>query len=116
MIKKGLGRRGVALLAALAAVVIGGSVAYATIPNNGVINACYSRSGGALRVIDATTGTCSSKETSLAWNVQGPPGPQGQQGLQGPQGPVGPQGPKGDAGAAGATGPAGPAGGTGAAP
>src|SRR5919205_1210267 len=110
MIKNGLGRRGVALLAAFAALVIGGSVAYATIPNNGVINACYSRSGGALRVIDATTGTCSSKETSLAWNVQGPPGPQGPQGpqgAQGAQGAPGPQGPKGDPGAVGATGPTG---------
>lgn len=109
-IKKRLGRRGFALLAAVAAVVIGGSVAYATIPNNGVVNACYSKSGGALRVIDATTGTCSSKETSLAWNVQGPQGPQGPPGAQGPQGSPGPQGPKGDPGAAGATGPTGPAG------
>ena len=79
---------------ATAALAFGG-VADATIPSNGVISGCYTKSGGNLRVIDATTGSCSSKETSLNWNVAG---------QQGPAGPAGP------AGATGATGPAGPAG------
>ena len=75
-----------------------GGVAYATIPTNGVISGCYAKSGGNLRVIDATTGSCSSKETSLNWNVAG---------AQGPAGPTGPAGPAGDDGAAGPAGPAG---------
>jgi hypothetical protein len=78
-----------------AGVLAVGGVAYATIPSNGVISGCYLKSGGNLRVIDSTTGSCSSKETSLNWNVQG---------AQGPAGPAGP------AGATGATGAAGPAG------
>jgi hypothetical protein len=86
---------GSAIVAATLAV---GGVAFATIPTNGVISGCYLKSGGTLRVIDATTGKCSSKETSLNWNVQGAPG------SQGPQGPPGEQGPKGDTGSAGAAG------------
>src|SRR5215207_2767531 len=84
----------------VAAIALGG-VAYATIPTNGVISACYQKSGGTLRVIDATTGVCSSKETSLAWNVAGARGPQGE---QGPIGPEGPTGATGEAGAAGVSG------------
>ena len=36
-----------------------------------MIDACYSKSGGALRVIDGTVTKCGKSETSLAWNVQG---------------------------------------------
>ena len=82
---------GVALLAM-------GGIAYATIPSDGVISACYLKPGGSLRVIDATTGKCSAKETSLAWNVAGAQGPAG------PAGPTGPEGPTGATGAAGADG------------
>jgi len=102
----------VAVLLALA-----GGVAYATIPgSDGVIHACYSRSGGALRVVDASVTGCKSGETSLDWNVRGPAGPQGAAGAggptgaPGPAGPMGPAGPKGDAGAAGPKGDAGAAG------
>jgi hypothetical protein len=36
-----------------------GGVAYATIPDGqGVIHACYAKSGGALRVIDASVANC----------------------------------------------------------
>jgi hypothetical protein len=92
-------------------------VALATIPNAGVINACYVKNGGVLRVLDSSTSSCSTKEISLAWNVQGPVGPQGAQGISGPQGETGatgatgPTGATGATGAAGATGGAGPAGG-----
>ena len=73
--------------------VLVAGVAYATIPDaSGVIHACYSKSGGSLRVIDASVTTCKSGETSLSWSVQGIPGPQG------PQGPAGPQGPQGEPG------------------
>lgn len=92
------------LAGALAATLAAGGIAYATIPANGFISGCYLKSGGTLRVIDATTGACSSKETSLNWNVQGV---QGAPGLPGPQGLQGLQGDKGDPGAPGAPGPAG---------
>ena len=83
--------------AALAASVAVAGVALATIPNAGVINGCYLKSGGILRVIDSSTSTCSTKETSLAWNVQGAPGPQGAQGVPGPQGETGATGATGAA-------------------
>ena len=97
---------GLLIVAALASAL----AAAATIPTNNVISGCYTRSGGSLRVIDATVTNCKSTETSLAWNVQGPQGVQGVQGPVGPAGPAGPTGPTGATGATGATGPAGPAG------
>jgi hypothetical protein len=93
--------------AAIVALLAAGGIAYATIPNDGVIHSCYARSGGSLRVIDASVTNCSSKETSLNWNVQGvqglvgPSGPQGSAGPQGPQGAQGPQGTQGAQGPAG---------------
>jgi hypothetical protein len=104
---------------ALAAMALGAGVAYATIPSDNVIDACYKSSGGSLRVIDSTVTTCAKNETSLAWNVQGPPGEKGETGDTGPQGPegpagsagpVGPAGPQGEKGDTGPQGPVGPAG------
>jgi len=90
--------------------VIGGGAAFATIPNGGVINACYAKSGGSLRVIDASVTNCKSGETALAWDEHGAVGPPGPAGPAGPAGPPGPTGPAGADGKDGATGPAGPAG------
>lgn len=86
----GRGRR--ATLGALVLALAATGVASATIPTDGVISACYSRSGGSLRVIDATVTKCGKSETSLAWNVQGPAGPQGEAGPAGPTGPAGANG------------------------
>ncbi|HUZ98951.1 MAG TPA: hypothetical protein VMU74_06290 [Gaiellaceae bacterium] len=110
-------------LIAAALLLVGGGVAWATIPNDGgVINACYARSGGSLRVIDASVTNCKSTETALSWNQQGAQGPQGPAGPAGPAGPQGatgatgaqgdpgPTGPQGPAGPAGPAGPQGPAG------
>jgi hypothetical protein len=72
------------------AVVAVASVAYAAIPQNGVITGCFARSGGALRLIDPTTGNCKSGEQKIEWNQQGPMGPQGTQGAPGQPGTVGP--------------------------
>ena len=95
---------GVAAAVAVALLAAAG-VAYATIPDgDGVIHGCYSRSGGSLRVIDASVTNCSKSETSLDWNAQG------EQGLQGPQGEAGAPGPAGAQGPAGPPGPAGPQG------
>jgi|SRR4051794_17011250 hypothetical protein len=101
--------------AAIAALLVGGGavVANAAIPGvNGVIKGCYSRSGGALRVVDEAA-SCSKTELSVNWNVQGPVGPTGATGPTGPKGDagaVGSSGAPGPQGPAGATGPAGPAG------
>jgi Collagen triple helix repeat (20 copies) len=83
--------------------------AYAAIPSNGVIDACYTKSG-TLRVVDPAVSTCGKYETPLAWNVQGPRGEAGPQGPQGPTGEIGPQGPQGPQGPMGETGPQGPSG------
>ena len=99
----------------LGAVVIGAAgVAWATIPDaGGTIHACYSKSGGSLRVIDASVTNCKQGETSLQWTVTGetgPTGPVGPTGPAGPAGPTGPQGPTGEQGVQGPTGPEGPQG------
>ena len=91
-------------------------IANATIPNDGVINACYTKSGGTLHVIDRSVTNCKSGETALSWDAQGTPGPQGPVGETGATGPAGPQGATGAQGATGpqgSTGPQGPAGPTG---
>jgi Collagen triple helix repeat (20 copies) len=98
------GGRRLALVAIVALAATG--VAYAAIPGaNGVINGCYEKRIGILRVIDAGAGkTCTSLETPISWNQQGPKGDIGPQGPEGPQGPpgvqgeTGTQGPKGDKG------------------
>jgi len=104
----------VALAVGVAILLVGGSVALAQIPNNGVISACYQKSGGALRVIDSSVTTCKSGETSLEWSQQGTVGPTGPAGPAGATGPAGPSGPQGATGAQGPTGAAGPTGATGA--
>jgi hypothetical protein len=64
------------LLIAAAVVLVGGGIAYATIPDSGgKIHACYKLSGGALRVIDS--GGCLSSEAPLNWSQTGPQGPRG---------------------------------------
>jgi hypothetical protein len=63
-----------------------------------VIYGCYTKSGGAIRVLDNTVSKCGNNETSISWNQVGPIGPLGPQGPIGPagtQGPIGPQGPAG---------------------
>jgi Collagen triple helix repeat (20 copies) len=94
---------------------VGGGVALAAIPDSsGVINGCYQKNVGNLRVIDPGAGdSCRPSEIAISWSQtgpQGPPGPQGPKGdtgATGPAGPVGPAGPKGDTGATGPQGPAG---------
>ena len=72
------------IVAALAAA----GIAYASIPDSeGVIHACYTKSGGSLRVIDASVTNCKSGETSLTWNQSGSAG------ATGPTGPTGAAGP-----------------------
>jgi hypothetical protein len=60
--------------------VLIGTAAYAAIPDSsGVISACYAKSNGGVRIIDAEAGaTCvSNKEQALSWSQRGPAGPPG---------------------------------------
>jgi hypothetical protein len=101
----------VAVAATLVAVLSTG-IGMAAIPSSGtgVITACYKKSGGNVRVIDAQAGAvCDpNNEQLVSWNQTGPQGATGAPGAPGATGPAGPAGP------AGATGPAGPQGATGA--
>jgi len=83
-----------------------------------VIHACRNMKNGVLRAVDVGV-HCRKRETSLAWNVEGPPGPagpagpsgpKGSDGERGPLGPSGPAGPAGEQGRQGEQGPPGPAG------
>lgn len=106
------------LLGAVVGAVAAGGAAYAAIPDStGVINGCYQKHVGNLRVIDSSAGErCRPSEIPISWSQtgpQGPPGPQGPKGdtgAVGPQGPAGAQGPAGPQGAQGPPGPQGPAG------
>jgi pentapeptide repeat protein len=67
------------------------SAAYAAIPSpNGVVDGCYDKSSGDLRIIDPSTTTCTHKELPISWNQIGPSGPAGPPGNPGPAGPPGP--------------------------
>ena len=113
-------RRRVLLACAGAILVVSVGVAYAAIPHSatGVINGCYDKKLGVLRVIDAQAGkTCFSWELAISWNQKGETGaagPAGVAGSMGPAGPTGPAGPQGLAGLAGQPGAKGDKGDTGA--
>lgn len=102
-----------AALGALATAALAGGIAVAAIPDDGgVIQACYTKNTGALRVIDTARGqTCHpSKELALAWSQTGPKGDPGDPGPAGAKGDQGEPGADGMPGATGATGPVGPQG------
>jgi hypothetical protein len=79
----------------VAAVAMLVGVATGSIPGtDGKIDACYTKVGGLLRVIDkekARPEKCTSFEKALSWSAQGPPGPPGDQGDPGPPGADGDQ-------------------------
>jgi hypothetical protein len=79
-----------------------GVALYASIPApGGVINGCYKKSGGTLRIVDSGIESCNSNEIPVNWNQIGPQGAAGAPGAAGPSGPVGPQGSVGPQGPAG---------------
>ena len=99
---------GFTAILALSAGMVAGAIPNS---NNGVINGCFEKQTGLLRVIDTQAGkSCTRWETPISWSQAGPPGIAGAQGPQGPQGDPGPRGEKGDAGADGLPGVAGPPG------
>jgi hypothetical protein len=80
------GRRLVLAAALTGAAVAAGGVAYASIPgSDGVISACYLKSGSALKVIDSEK-SCPKGETMLTWNQGGTPGADGSDGADGVSG------------------------------
>ena len=112
------------LAGAVVGSIVAGGAAFAAIPDSsGVINGCYQKNVGNLRVIDPGSGDkCRPSEIPISWSQTGPKGATGATGATGPQGPkgdtgatgpIGPQGLKGDTGATGATGPTGATGATG---
>jgi hypothetical protein len=85
-----------ACLAILLAALVGGSIAWASIPDGyGVIHACYNTTNGKLSVMDASNpklSACAANEAPLSWDQQGAQGPSGPQGVRGETGPKGPTG------------------------
>ena len=93
------------LVAATASCLVAAGVAVASIPDaGGVINGCYLKSGGTIRVIDASVTSCKASETAISWNQTGPMGPIGLTGPPGPKGEDGLQGVQGIQGVPGASG------------
>jgi hypothetical protein len=107
------GRARWAALAAIVAALAFGGIAWADIPDSGVIHGCYNKYQlQPLRVIDTSKGqSCLGNEIALDWNQTGPTGATG---LTGATGATGPTGGTGVTGATGATGPTGGTGVTGA--
>jgi type VI secretion system secreted protein Hcp len=68
----------------VAAGTIGVALGLAAGNDGGTITACVTP-GGVPHLVQAGT-ACKGKETTVAWNVQGPAGPQGPKGDQGPPG------------------------------
>jgi hypothetical protein len=94
--------------------VVGGAFAFGAVGGGGVINGCYTKANGSLRVLVGRAQTsCRKSEGRISWNQQGPQGLPGPAGPGGPAGPTGPAGPAGSAGSAGATGNTGQTGATG---
>lgn len=98
-------RAGVVGAVAAATIVAGSTVAFSAYSGSnsrGEVLACFTRTSGALRIVDHFP--CRSTEQQMTWNVKGPKGDPG------PQGPAGAPGAKGEPGPAGSPGPAGPQG------
>jgi len=107
-----------AVSSVVTAVAVGGVAVAAGSSNQKVIQACVNKGNGTVRVV-ADAAACTSNESALTWNqegpsgtpgAQGPAGPAGTAGAEGPAGLAGPQGPAGQDGAIGPAGPQGPAG------
>jgi hypothetical protein len=72
---------------AVVAFAVAGGIAWATIPGaGGVINGCYQKNEGQLRVIDPGTSNCRPSEVAIVWNEQGVKGDKGDKGDTGASG------------------------------
>ena len=74
-------------VASIVAILAVAAVASASIPNGSVVHACYKKSGGGLRIIDASkrgaAGKCRKGERTLNWNQPGRTGVTGSNGAAG---------------------------------
>src|SRR5438067_9019682 len=76
-----------AAVGAVIATVLAGGIAWAAIPGaGGVINGCYQKNEGQLRVIDPGNDSCRRSEVAIVWNEQGVSGDKGEQGDPGAPG------------------------------
>jgi hypothetical protein len=67
-----------AVIGAALVLMIGGAVAYASIPApDGTITGCVLKSSGVVRIIDTATESCKSSERTVPWNQAGQPGEDG---------------------------------------
>jgi hypothetical protein len=72
---------------AVVATALAGGIAFAAIPDQGgVINGCYQKNEGQLRVIDPAADSCRPSEIPIAWSAQGSTGDKGVQGGPGAPG------------------------------
>ncbi len=72
---------------ALVAGALAGGVAWGGIPDaDGVINGCYQKNQGQLRMIDPATDGCRPSEFPIAWTEQGATGDKGDRGAPGRDG------------------------------
>jgi Collagen triple helix repeat (20 copies) len=78
----------------------GGWAFAATTTSGGVIHACVSKHGGALRLAPR----CKSNERAISWNAQGIPGTNGTNGINGRNGTSGTNGTNGTSGTNGTNG------------
>src|SRR5688500_5059532 len=75
-----LSTRGQRIFILTITVLVTAIIAYASIPGpGGVINSCYHKNDGALRIIDSAD-QCKSNEDALNFNQTGPQGPAGPSG------------------------------------
>jgi hypothetical protein len=71
----------------VAATALAGGIAWAAIPGaSGVINGCYQKVEGQLRVIDPGTDSCRPSEVAITWNERGVAGGKGDPGAPGGDG------------------------------
>jgi hypothetical protein len=77
---------GVAVGVLVAGVLAGGIAAHVFPGSGGVINGCYKKNEGQLRVIDPRTDTCRPSEVAIAWNKEGVKGDKGDPGAPGRDG------------------------------
>jgi hypothetical protein len=81
-------RRLAIIVMAVSALGLAAGIAWATIPDGGVIHGCYKSGNGQLRVVSASD-ECLASEKSLDWNQVGPAGEKGDKGDTGAPGPPG---------------------------
>lgn len=97
-----MARSGIATLAAAAALSLG-VLAVASSADAAIINACYKRSSGVVRILRPGQ-RCRRHELRISWNTQGPPGRNGAAGKNGASGKTGATGAAGKNGANGTNG------------